>query len=247
MNPTIPDPTTPGDGRGGRRVSGSAPRITFFEWTEATIGPFTAVTPRDGETVTGPKTPREHVRAALGFDEAAKRQDDRPTLVYFHWPHDDAQHGKLTTAVCTRVMNDEQSARWGRLFRCVQVDMSATEAKYAEMVGAGKGPSIVALDGDLEVLARIPAVKSSTKLSKALEKAFGKFPAYRKKIGRLLAQQAKWLDRARKLEKQGELEEALELVDKIRFGSLRVGPEYDKAYAYGLRLAQKVEQSKDDG
>jgi hypothetical protein len=141
-------------------------------------------------------------------------------------------------------MNDEASARWSKLFRCVQVDMGETEAEYAALVGAGKGPSIVALDTDMKVVVDIPAarIKSGTKLRKALEAAFRKFPAYRKKIDAQVAEQARWLKKAKKLEKAGEEEEALKLVDKIRFGDVRIGPEWDKAYAYGLKLAQKLER-----
>ena len=223
---------------------GPAPRITYFEWDDACIGPIETITPREGEDPVDPPTPEEHVKAALGFSSASIRKDDRPTLVYFHWPHEDTKHGKLTTTICTRTMNDEQSARWSKLFRCVQVDMGETEAKFATLAGAGNGPSIVALNAEMKIVSTIPAakIKSSTKLSKALESAFEKFPAYRKMIKAEIAQHAKWLKDARKLEKAGKEGEALELVNKIRLGNIRIGGEYDKAHAYGRKLALKVQR-----
>ncbi len=233
-----------GGGSSSGRSVGAAPRLTFFEWTETVIGPIRAITPSEGEAPVAPPTPAGHVKAQLGFVEAAQRKDDRPTLVYFHWPHEDAKHGKLTTSLCCRTMNDELSARWSKLFRCIQVDMGETVGKFAALAGARKGPSLVALDADLKVVADIPAskIKSGTKLRKALEAAFAKFPAYRKKIKARIAQQAKWLKEARKLEKAGKEDEAMELVDKIRFSDVRIGPEWDKAYAYGMKLALKIER-----
>ncbi len=238
----MPSPST-GGGTSGRSV-GPAPRLTYFAWDDASIGPIETITPREGEDPIEPLTPEEHVKAELGFTTASMRKDDRPTLVYFHWPHEDSKHGKLTTTICTRTMNDEESARWSKLFRCVQVDMGNTESKFAALVGAGRGPSIVAFDKDMKAVSTIAAakIKSSTKLRKALESAFEKFPAYRKKIKAEIAEHAKWLKQARKLEKAGKEGEALELVDKIRFGNIRVHPEYDKAHAYGQKLALKVQR-----
>ena len=48
-----------GGGSGGGRSGGSAPRFTFFEWTEATVDPMTAVTPRDGEPAPQPLSPKD--------------------------------------------------------------------------------------------------------------------------------------------------------------------------------------------
>lgn len=231
----------------GRRVSGSAPRLTYFKWKEVRIGPIQALTPREGEADSGPITPEQHIKTCLGFDAAALANDDRPTLVYFHWPHEHKVHGKLTTTICTHVMNDEHAARWSKLFRCVQVDMGESEEKYVEMIGVKRGPSLVVLDDDLKVVAHIPATKSGSKLRKGLEKAFNKLPAYKKSVQKELKRQAKMLAEAKKLEKKGRTEDALAIVDKIRFGDLRIGPEFEKAYAYGMKLALKVEREMERG
>ncbi len=239
-------PTTPGGSSGGgaTRSAGPAPRLTFFKWTEATIGAFTAVTPKEGEVYTGPKNEIEHIQVALGIDKAKAKGDARPTLVYFHWPHDDTPNGKLTTTICTRVLDDEQAARWSKLFRCVQIDMAETKAKYAEMIGAGKGPSFVAINHDLEVKARIDGHKSGAKLRKSLEKAFNAFPAYKKQIRRKMVEHKKMIAKAKRLEKKKEFDEALELIDEIRFGDIRVHSEFEKAFSYGQLLAQKAERHR---
>jgi hypothetical protein len=242
--PSMPGGSGGGSGSGGAtRSAGAAPRLTYFKWTEARIGAFQALTPREGEELTGPKTELEHVKRSLGFDEAARRGDTRPTLVYFHWPHDDTPNGKLSTTICTRVLDDEQAARWAKLFRCVQVDMGETKAEYAKLVGAGDGPSFVALDADLKVRASIDGMKSGSKLRKAIEKAFNAFPAYRKEIRKKMASHRKMLADAKKLEKADKYEEALKIVDSIRFGDIRIHGEFEKAFSYGMLLSQRYERS----
>lgn len=211
------------------------------------VGPFQAVTPREGEVATGPTTEDEHIRKCLGFDEAQQRNDLRPTLIYFHWPHDETPNGKLSTTICTRVLDDEQAARWGKLFRCVQVDMAETEPKYAEKIGAEEGPSFVALDADLTVRARIAGTKSGSKLRKALEEAYDAFPEYGKVIRGKMAEHRKMLAEAKRLERAKRLAEAVKLVDQIRFGDVRIHAEFEKALAYGQLLAQKLERETTDG
>lgn len=227
----------------GRRVSGGMPRITFFEWREIVIGPLRAVTPKEGQEVKN-LSEAEHVREALGLMDAARRGDTRPVLIYFHWPHEDATHGRVSDALCSRILNDEDVARWGKLFRCVQVDMGQSEEKFSALAGAGSEPSFVVMDSAGKIVARIEAEKSSVKLRKALEAAIDRVPAYRKEIQRRLKEQEAQLDEARRLEKADDLEEALKLVDQVRFSDLRIGKHYDRAMAYGQTLAQKLESSR---
>jgi len=219
------------------------PRLTYFTWTEATIGKIQAITPKEGEKTRGPITAEEHVRKALGFDQAARGKDVRPVLVYFHYPHDNPRWGKLMTSICSRTLNDEQAARWSKMFRCVQIDMGATETKYADMIGSKGEPLFVALDEHLKVKAEIPVTKSGSKLRKALEAAFKKFPAATKKLKKDIAAHKKWMAEAKRLEKKDEFEEAVEVIDQIRFGNVRVSPYFEKAVMYGQVLAQKAERA----
>jgi hypothetical protein len=223
------------------------PRLTWFHWLDAHIGPIRTVTPRPGEDAPAPETDEQHIRHALGFADAVLRGDKRPVLVYFHWPHDDPVHGKLVRTVCTHTLDDEQAARWSQLFRCVQIDMAETETKFAGKIGCKGEPAFVALDGKLEVVARIPVTKSGSKLRKALEGALHKFPEAARKLRKDAAAQRKLLAEAHKLDKAGRTEDALRKVDKIRFGKVRVTAEFDKAVSYGQLLAQKSERELEHG
>lgn len=231
-----------GGGRGGRSV-GAMPRLTYFQWSEVTIGRIQAVTPVEGEEAAEPISDKDHLKTILGYDAAKARGDTRPVLVYFHWPHDHKVHGKLSTTVCSRTLDDEMAARWSKLFRCVQVDMGTSLEKYTQMIGDKGSPHFVALDDDLEVVGEIEVTKSGSKLRKALESTLKKFPAAVKALKRAERDHKKAIAEAKKLEKQKQYEEAVRVIDKVRFGDVRVTKSWEKAYGYGMLLAQKAERA----
>ena len=239
-------PTFPGSGGGGasgRRVIGGSSRVTYFNWIQSKVGAIRAVTPKDGEKAEE-VTPQQHVRECLGIPSAVINGDTRPTLVYFHWPHDDSPSGKLSDDLCDKTLNDENVARWGTLFRCVQVDMSASDERLMTILEAGAKPSFVAVDKDAKVVARIPALGSTSKMEKALKEAFQKFPDAWKKVQEEIDRQAKWMDEAKALCKADKDVEALKLIDKVRFSRIRVGPLFDKAQADGQELGQQIDRDK---
>lgn len=230
-----------GGGRGGRSAP-SMPRLTYFEWTEVRIARIQAVTPAEGEEAEEPISDKDHLRSVLGFDTAKSRGDKRPVLVYFHWPHDHKVHGKLSTTVCGRTLDDEMAARWSQLFRCVQVDMGNSLEKYTKMIGDKGAPHFVALNDELEVIAEIEVTKSGSKLRKALEKAHKQFPAAVKALKQAEREHKRAMAEAKKLAKQDKYDEAVKVIDRVRFGKVRVTKTWEKAYAYGMTLARKAEQ-----
>ncbi len=233
-------PSMGGGGRGGR-TAGPAPRLTYFKWAEVRIGRIQAVTSKDGKSPK-PISDKDHLKSVLEFDKAKSRGDKRPVLVYFHWPHDHKVHGKLSTTVCARTLDDEQAARWSKLFRCVQVDMGDSLTKYTKMIGDKGSPHFVALDGELNIVGEIEVTKSGSKLRKALEKTLKKFPAAVKALKKAEVDHKKAIAEAKKLEKKKDYEEAVKVIDKVRFGDVRVTKSWEKAYSYGMALAQKAER-----
>src|SRR5207247_7038612 len=146
-----------------------------FEWLESKIDRIKVVTSDDGKS--GPVDPVEHIKHCLAMDDAALQGDVRPTLVYFHWPHEDPVAGKASEKLCTKVLDDEAVARWGQLFRCVQVDMSCSDPNLVALLEAGDQPSLVVVDADAKVIARVAAAATPVKMAKALEDAHAKIPA----------------------------------------------------------------------
>jgi len=193
---------------------------------------------KGGEPV---RTPLEHVRHALGLDDA---KDARPALVYFHWPHQDPKQGKTTETLCGRVLDDEDSARWGMLFRCVQVDMAKSDEKLVELLGPGDKPSFALVAQDGTIVARIPACQTALKFQKAMKEALPKFPEYAKSVEKSLASLDASLEKARATVKAGELAEAKPLYDQLRWTKVRVGPQYDLAVKEGWDLDQRLEAQK---
>jgi hypothetical protein len=218
------------------------PRITWFDWVEAKVDAIKVVTSSDEGPAPVALSPKDHVRHALGMDAAETAKDLRPTLVYFHWPHEDPVVGKTVESLCTKVLNSEEVARWGLLFRCVQVDMSCSDPKLTALLGAGDKPSLVVVTNDAQVVSRIPAVGSSPKLQKALEAALQKTPEAWKRLQTSLAEQDKSFDKARALFKADKYAEAKPLIDAIRFGDVRVGPRFDDAQTLGVDLDQRMER-----
>ena len=233
-----------GTGTGRRMSGGGGQRSTFFEWFEAKVDPQRAITPKDGEKVKE-LTPLEHVRACVRMDEAQEAGDKRPTLVYFHFPHEHAVHGATTLAMCSKVLDDETSARWGRLFRCVQVDMGASDARLVQLLGADGKPGIVILDDQTQVVARIPPLGSPTKMHKALKDAIQKFPERWKSIQKDLADQAKTLAEAKKAFKADDYADALALVDKVRMSDIRIGEVYEESLFLGFDIEQRIAREKE--
>jgi hypothetical protein len=231
-----------GGGGTGRRVTSAPLRTTWIGWFEAKVGPQRAITPADGASA--PElTPLEHVKACLRMDEALAEGDKRPTLVYFHWPHEHAQHGEATLQLCTRVFDEETTARWGTLFRCVQVDMAASDARLVELLGRVTRPSVLVLDAEAKEVARIEGVTTAGKMHKALKDAYQRFPEAWKRVQREIEDQRESLETARKLAKEDDLDGALVLVDRVRMSAVRVGEPFDQAQVLGRDLQLKKEQA----
>jgi hypothetical protein len=232
-----------GDTGQGRRAGGSAQRMTWVEWYEAKVGPQREVTPTDGETVKE-LTPIEHVRACLLMDQAKYSFDKRPTLVYFHYPHDHRVHGEATKDMCSKALDDETVARWGMLFRCVQVDMAASDVRLVQLLGAEGKPGVVVLDEQTQVVAHIPPQTNPKRLQKALKDAIQKFPEQWKSIQKEVADQTKLLADAKKAAKVDDLTGALALVNRIRVSNVRIGEAFEESLHLGVELEQKIARAE---
>lgn len=210
------------------------------------MGPQRAVTPAEGQAA--PElTPLQHVRLCLRMDEAQSDGDKRPTLVYFHWPHEHPVHGEAVKDMCTKALDDETAARWGRLFRCVQIDMAASDARLLTLLGADGKPGMVALDADAQVVARIPVLASSTRLVKALKDTIQKFPERWKRVQADVADQEKRLESAKRLAKADRLAEAVSEVESICRSPVRVGEAFDEASTLLIDLQGRLERERASG
>lgn len=240
-----------GGGGGTTRGRASGPglaRSTGFDWREVDVTAFTAVT-GEGEA-TAPKTALEHVRRALGVEAADVASDPRPTLVFFHWQHDGdpariPAEAKESARICAKVLDDETAARWGLLFRCVQVDPSESDRRVLAALGADGKPGMVVLDP--KTLAPVHRwsdadLSSSARFVHACQAALAKFPAAQAALDAALAAQGKTLAQARAHAKAGRVDEALDAYGSL-LGRVRVGPAYDPALLESTTLREKAERA----
>ena len=220
--------------------------MTWFDWYEAKVDRIRETTSSvDGAEKKTPETPLEHVRRCLGSVEAEAIGDARPVLVFFHWPHEDPVNGKVVESLCCHALDDEETARWGLLFRCVQVDMSSSDPKYVALIGAKDKPEFaVFVKGAAEPVARIPALQHASKLSKALKDALAKAPDAQKELDRALAEQDKALLEAKAAMKADKLDDAKAAYDRIRISKVRVGPQFNRALVEGTDVDQRIERAK---
>lgn len=220
--------------------------MTWFEWTEAKVDRLRTTTSSDPKaTDAKPLSPEEHVRHCLGMDEAAVRADLRPTLVYFHWPHEDPVDGKRFATLCLKVLDDEQVARWGRLFRCVQVDMSSSDPRMLAILGAGDKPVFAVYGAETtKPLLTIAAQPSPARMAKAFEDAIARIPSAKKALDEALAAHERSMADAKALLKQDRLAEALAAYDRVRMSEVRVTPLFDKAAIDAGALEQKIARER---
>ena len=154
----LPSETGPGRDApelgGKRRDPKAATRRTEHRWSYVALTAPKVVTGKADEQ---PLTKRKHLESLLGHAKAREAGDARPVLLYFHWPHQDPKHGKRTTDTCTRVLAEEQTARWALFFRPLRIEMEQSDLALAEELGALDGPGFAVLAPDLTVRARFEA------------------------------------------------------------------------------------------
>jgi hypothetical protein len=239
---------TDGGGSTRGRASVSMPRMTGFDWLEVDVKAFAAATGEGADAAA--KTPVEHVRRALGIEAAEQAGDARATLVFFHWRHDGdparlEPEAKASLALCTKVLDHEASARWGLLFRCVQVDPTTSDARLLAAIGADDKPGFVVLDAATAKPAiRFGDVGTPAKFVKACQDAVAKLPTTKAALDAALAAQAKTLGEARAAMKADRYADAIARYAGILYGKVRVGPAFDAAYLEHQTALDKAERAR---
>lgn len=183
---------------------------------------------------------RRHLRRQLGIRSA---NPPGATLVVFHYFHGEGLHGKAQDKLC-HCLHDETVARWGRLMHCVEVFVPESSRKLVEQLGGGTKPMVAVLDAELNVVARLENVRSARKTWKFLRATLQeKLPEYWAEIESRLDEQQVELQRAKRLVKEKDLEEANRVLRGIYFSDLRVGEWWDDAAALLIRVHERIERA----
>jgi hypothetical protein len=179
------------------------------------------------------------MRRAFGMSD----WDKRPTLLYFHYPHEEKPQVALASGAASKKqcknLNDETVARWSTLFHCVEVDMSSSHAKLLEKFGAGEQPSFAIVTKDLKVVAK-SAVVNKKGFVALLKKVAPEFKSYWKNVQERIKLQKTKLADARKLAKSGSEEKALLRYREIREDGVRIAKSWEPARAAAEKLEAKL-------
>lgn len=229
-------PTTGGRGRGG---GGDDGRLTRITWWEADLGKIRVVTPRDGEKQQSPEASEDdEVRKAFKMSA----WDPKPTLLYFHYEHEDPNVGKATERQC-KLLDDETVARWSALFHCVEVDMNHSDIERLARFGAGETPSFAVVNQDLEVVAKSDAVGNSKQAAAFLRRTVQEgFPEYWKQVEAQIAEHRKLIAEAGQLSRKKETRKAYDTLQIVLFSGIRISSEWEKA----LELSEKIAKELDE-
>lgn len=173
--------------------------------------------------------------------------DLKPVLLYFHYPHEDEDKptadGRASKKQCGQLIEEEFS-RWGILFRCYEVDMSASDRAFAEKVGAGTGTSFALVNGKGEPFARSGTFANVKALRDWLQKSLKDgTPLYWDALQKQVAEQKTLLEEARALAKKQDWKAAKTRYDEIRGSTLRIGEHWDAALDEAAKVEAKAKRS----
>lgn len=201
--------------------------VSSIPWHEVRLTPAPAVTPKEGEPA--PKTEDEHLKDLLRIH----RMDPRPTLLYFHYPHEDLEKpgvaGRASKKLC-EMLADETFARWGLLVRCVEVDAEKSDARILERLGVGTGPSFSLVNEKLEVVAKSgPFATSKGAAAFLKQNVTAGFPDFWKVLQERIDAQKALIAEGRALAKQKKFDEALARYDAVVFSDLRIADFFEDA------------------
>ena len=240
----------PGSGSGtvgGTGTNDKREVMSSITWHEVRLTAAPVVTPKEGAagSAVPPTDGDDHLKKLL----RVHRMDPRPTLLYFHYPHEDVEKpgasGKASRKLC-RMLAEEAFARWGLLVRCFEVDAENSDAKVLERLGVGEGPSFAIVDENLAVVAKSGSfVNAKTAAAFVRDAVTAKFQEYWKAVSARVEEQRKLVAEARALAKQKKFDEALTRYDTVVWSDLRIGDFFDDACKEWAEVSK--EKKKTDG
>lgn len=223
----------------GRGASGVELRHTWINWLQANLEKAKVVTPKEGETVEQ-LTDEQRMRKAFQIPE----WDDRPTLLYFHYPHETEEQAATESGLAAKKqckeLDDEDAARWSTLVHCVEVDMSSSHRKLLEKYGAGDAPSFALLTHELTIVATTPATDTKG-FVKFLKSSLPQVKEYWEHVQDRIDRQKDKIAEAKKLAKK-DREKALVRYREVLDDGVRIVKTWDTAASEVARLEQQIQR-----
>lgn len=166
--------------------------------------------------------------------------NDKPILVYFHWPHEDGTRGRQVLKFCGGPLDDEAFVRVTSLFRCIEVNTRDSEAKLVDEAKVRTTPSLLLCRPDGAILWRTEDTSLTGKaLAETLKRLLREKMAERwDAIEKEIASQRKDIVEARRLLAAGKTEDAMPLVNRVVGSDVR----FTDAWAEGVRTLREEEK-----
>ena len=168
------------------------------------------------------------------------KNNEKPVLVYFHWPHEDGARGKQVVKFCSGPLDDEVFVRVTSLFRCVEVNTRDSDGKLVEEAKVRATPSLFVCRPDGAILWRTEdTALSGRALAETLKKVLReKLPKSWEAIEKEIAEQKKNLSEARRLFAAGKDEDAMPFVNLVVGSEVR----FTDAWAEGVKTLREQEK-----
>ena len=205
---------------------------------EAKPGAAPEAKPEEKPAASGEKKPAEVLPTLRGLE--LPRGNEKPVLVYFHWPHEDGARGKQVVKFCNGPLDDEAFVRVTSLFHCVEVNTRDSDVKLVEEAKVRTTPSILLCRADGAILWRTEDTALSGKgLAETVKRVLReKFPDQWAAVEKEVAEQKKNLSEARRLFAAGKDEEAMTFVNLVVGSEVR----FTDAWAEGVKTLREEEK-----
>ncbi len=174
------------------------------------------------------------------------RENEKPILVYFHWPHEDGARGKQVVKFCSGPMDDEAFVRVSPLYLCVEINTKDSEPRLVEEAKVTGTPAVLVCDPEGGIVWRTDDTGLSGKaLAAALRRVLQEeFPARWAEVEKEMKFQRETISGARRLLAARKTEEAVRDLGLIIDSEVRFTEEWTEARRLLKEAEKKAEEAE---
>ncbi len=232
-------------------------RTTTGEALPGVSGPGSAGEAGDAKEGETPATPAGKVDPAGKAEKVEKKEErpllrglvlprdnEKPILVYFHWPHEDGDRGKRIVKFCSGPLDDEAFVKVAPLFHCIEVNTRDSEEKLVAEAKVAATPALLVCAPDGTIVWRSEDPKLSGKvLAAALRRVVeAEFPERWERIAKEMKSQAESLKEGKAHAAQKKWEEAAFSFRWIVGSDVRFTEEWAEARRLLVEADRKLEE-----
>ena len=172
--------------------------------------------------------------------------NEKPILVFFHWPHEDGVRGKQIQRFCRGPLDDVDFVKVSPLFRCVEINTRDSSPALVEEAHVKGTPTLMVCGPDGTIAWRTEDTSMNGKaLAAALRKVLqDEFPARWAEVEKEIKAQKEGLRTARELLAKGKDEDAAEALRTIEGSDVRFTDEWTEARKELAEVEKKLKEKE---